>query len=78
MGIIGCPKVTFTHHTNNFVILRILKEAFEVEQELGMHYETLILQTMQSLAIFYNFSGKTRYALLNFDIVYLWYVADNI
>ncbi|XP_011456017.3 uncharacterized protein [Magallana gigas] len=40
--------------------IKILKEAFEVEQELGMHYETLILQTMQSLAIFYNFSGHTE------------------
>lgn len=72
LGIIKCSNVTFTHQTNNFVFLRILTEAFEVEQELGMHYETLILQTMQSLAIFYNFSGKTSYALLNFVFLIFW------
>ncbi|XP_048765483.2 uncharacterized protein LOC130046267 isoform X1 [Ostrea edulis] len=39
--------------------IRILEVAFEVERELKMHYENLILQTMQSLAIFCNASGNT-------------------
>ncbi|XP_062617214.1 uncharacterized protein LOC134278918 [Saccostrea cucullata] len=38
--------------------IRFLQEAFEVERELKMHYENLILQTMQSLALFYNKSGN--------------------
>ncbi|XP_078322375.1 uncharacterized protein LOC111103902 isoform X3 [Crassostrea virginica] len=38
---------------------RILEEAYELERELKMHYEKLMLQTMQSLAIFYNMSGRT-------------------
>ncbi|XP_061176456.1 uncharacterized protein LOC133185331 [Saccostrea echinata] len=37
--------------------LSILEMAFEIEKELKMYYENLILQTMQSLAIFYNISG---------------------
>ncbi|XP_062617186.1 uncharacterized protein LOC134278901 isoform X2 [Saccostrea cucullata] len=38
--------------------IRILEEAFQVERELKMYYENLILQTMQSLAIFLNMSDN--------------------
>ena len=42
-------------------LYRILEEAYELERELKMHYEKLMLQTMQSLAIFYNMSGKRNF-----------------